>query len=204
MSFNTNPEIGQKTEHTINTYGVIVNKETSPIILNKLASMTNDEFGKTFAGRITNKNERFIADNLAEALLDERATVIALYREGEVVGYSYAIPTPMFEDERKKDSDTAYIYMTIINPRHRGQRLVSSLNHSMLLALRDKGYKYVERESRMTIPEGETTSYADKITKYYSQNPNAIIDMKPTPGYDGTGPEISFRIDIEEALKISP
>jgi ribosomal protein S18 acetylase RimI-like enzyme len=131
-----------------------------------------------------------VAPSFRDMVLDPNHTIVVLREQGTIVGFSLAIPIGEMDPSRTGESvDTAYIYYTAIEPTHQGQGYVGQIMDQLIASLRQKGYRYIERDA--VIANG----YADKIEKRYG---DAIVTQYDHNHFPEFGPERFFRIDLEK------
>ena len=133
-------------------------------------------------------DDDFIAPNVSEMLLAPDTTVATLVEDGEVLGFSVAIPIGKMHMARHLESDeTAYIYFTGIDPACQGKGKIAVLMDDMVAQLKARGYSFVERDCVLT------QSYADNVEKVFA---GAIVEKYDHTRWPEVGPERFFRIDL--------
>ena len=149
---------------------------------------------------ITPEGDIISYNSLEEAFLNPE-TVITLLEDPEtdkIIGYSWAMPMKKM-DPRSDKAETAYIYQCVIEKDYRGNKLIEKINTPLLQELYQQGYKYVEKDARNFLPEGETRkktyaqSVLDEFAKTFVEEPYAHNPF-------GLGRQIHFNIDIEAYL----
>lgn len=150
--------------------------------------------GSPILGDIVNGQDHTSYDNLSSAFCDPATVAFTLQDNGQLVGFTFAIPIDRFNPTRQREAqETAYLYGTAITPDHQGKKLVKSLTDPLLRTLLKRGYKFVERDA--VIPNG----YADAISRAYG---DSIIESYDHERFE-LGPQRFFRIDIEKYLENS-
>lgn len=127
-----------------------------------------------------------VAPDLKSLLRSPTTTLASHTENGEVIGFSLAVPIGEFNPGRAAESDeTAYIYFTGIEPSRQGEGVVGSVMDDMLGKLTEKGYGFVERDC--VIENG----YADKVEQQYQ---GAIVEQYDHTRFPEFGPERFFRM----------
>ena len=136
------------------------------------------------------KDEDIVAPDLA-GLIRDPENVVATVSDGEkVTGFSVAVPIGKFNPERASESaDTAYVYLTGIEPNKQGQGEVGPLMKNLTDELKRQGYSFLERDCVLT------QGYADKVGKAYE---GAIIEQHDHTRWPEVGPERFSRIDLSK------
>jgi ribosomal protein S18 acetylase RimI-like enzyme len=135
-----------------------------------------------------------IAPNLAALLVDSEVTLASQETEGQLAGFSLAMPiSRMYPARSAEVHETAYIYYTAIAPDRQGQGLVEPLMRTMVEKLRTRGYSFIERDCRLE------NGYADKVQAAYA---GAIIASHDHETWPEAGPERFFRIDLRRLPEI--
>lgn len=131
-----------------------------------------------------------IAPNLAALLANPEVTVAELEKDGQLAGFSLAMPIGTMDPARQAEAtETAYIYYTALDPAEQGQGHVGPLMKIMEEKLRAQGYSYVE-EDCMTA-----NGYADSVQKNYA---DAIVESRDHIDFPEIGSQRFFRIDLRE------
>lgn len=133
-------------------------------------------------------DDDFIAPNVSEMLLAPDTTVATLVEDGEVLGFSVAIPIGKIHMARYLESDeTAYIYFTGIDSACQGKGKIAVLMDDMVAQLKARGYCFIERDCVLT------QNYADNVEKVFA---GAIVEKYDHTRWPEVGPERFFRIDL--------
>ena len=124
-------------------------------------------------------DKAFSTIELSKDFQDKKNTVILLKQpdSGFVVGFTYAEPL---------DIDTAYICDTVIQKDFRNKGLIKILMDCLEEELKNRGYKYIERE----VVIGN--DYANNIMKHYKDR----IVKQSEPHESTWGSQIRFRIKL--------
>jgi hypothetical protein len=123
-------------------------------------------------------------------LISDPESCLVLCKDGETgkyVGYSLAVPVGLSDPQRKAESnETAYIFNTGFVPNYQGHKLVGDIMPILESSLRNKGYKFVERDVRME------NGYHLKVEKNYGSR----IIGKTGPHKSKFGPQMFYRIAL--------
>lgn len=126
----------------------------------------------------------FSQEQLEEWFGDPRNTAVVLTarQSGKVIGFTFAQPSkdaynlqPEFYIQqlgRRGRRDTAYISDTAIHPEHMGKGLVVPMIELLEQALREKGYRYIERDAAVA------NGYAAKIAKVYRRDKRILTSSE--------------------------
>jgi GNAT superfamily N-acetyltransferase len=140
-------------------------------------------------------DEDVLADNFEQLLKDPDATVITIEDEsGKHRAFTLALPIGRFDTTRRSESDTAYIYITCVDPAVQHQGLAGSLMRGLHGALLSKGFRYIERDIMLDTGTG----FADKVAKNYG---DAIVESKQHAKWPELGKQRFFRIDLTKLPK---
>ncbi len=132
--------------------------------------------------------EAFTKDTLEADFLDSKNLVVVLKNttSNEAVGFTYAKPLdPEGDDSPAKQGETAWMWDTVIKKEHRGKGLLGIMMSTLEEELRNRGFKYLERNALIA------NNFAENIDKHYNDR---II--KKFPLDSRWGPQIFFRIRL--------
>jgi len=151
-----------------------------------------ESFEGVFDGPIVGADEGIVvADSFEDAIRSPANTVATVERDGEIAGFSLAVPIEAFDPERAAEAgSTAYAYVSAIDPEFQNQGLIAPLSMELAHQLHDDGYTHVETE--VVHKDG----YADNVAKAYE---GAIERQEDQEGYPEVGPQTFFRINIDKA-----
>ncbi len=171
-------------------------------IVERLAAIAAPELGGMFAPGepILGHNENNVMyPDLTTALSDPNSTTVILEDEnGEPIGFSWAVDDEAFRGEHPEEN-TAYLYLSVITPEHRGNHAVGPLVATLMRELRNKGYKRLRRD--VVREPDKPDGYASKVMKHFEKYPDSILDSRPWEGYPGVGPQLDLMIDIDKYLE---
>lgn len=140
-------------------------------------------------------NNDIVADNFEQFLNDPAATVITIDDEsGKHVAFTLAMPVGRFDPTRQNDTETAYIYITCVEPALQHQGIAGKLMDKLHTTLLGKGFRYIERDVMLDTGTG----FADKIAKSYG---DAIIESWQHAKWAELGKQRFFRIDLTKLPK---
>ncbi len=97
----------------------------------------------------------------------------------EIIGFSFGFPI---------NNSTFFIYDTAIKKDFQGKRLISKIMKLLEKELKDRGFKYIEREAEVN------NGYSDKIRQHYGKR--IIEEGIPHDSDYSNGKQIFFRIKI--------
>jgi ribosomal protein S18 acetylase RimI-like enzyme len=138
------------------------------------------------------KDSDVVATNLHEMVSDPTTIVAELIEDGELAGFSLAVPIGKMDAARVNESnETAYIYFTGVRPELQGMGLVGKVMEDMHGKLQAHGYHFMERDC--LIADG----YADNVEKAYG---DAIVQKNDHTKWPEIGPERNFRIDLAKLV----
>ena len=117
----------------------------------------------------------------------ENAVILLVDPDNDgVLGFTLAGPVEWIDPQRLSDNATAYVSDTIIAQAWRGQGLVGVLMDALEQELRNRGYRFMERDA--AIAHG----YADKVARHYKER----IVLMDGPHDSEWGPQVFFRIRL--------
>lgn len=178
---------------------IIFDKKSWDLIKEEVLRMARDNFGlqdenKKVLGVVVDGKDWESYVSLQDAFCSDDTTVILLQdptQKGKVIGYSLAMPINRMNPIRTDGKETAYIYQTVVEDPYRGKGLVGLLTDPLFEELAKKGYRFVERDSRVR------NGYADTVSKHYA---GAFVEEPYDHDPFGIGVERHFRIDIQKYL----
>lgn len=141
-------------------------------------------------------DDNILAPDFTGFLQNPSSIMAEIRSDNKLIGFSVAIPMTIFDVERNSESDpeTAYLYATVIDKPFQNQGLVGILTDSLLIELRKRGFRYVERDCK------EADGYAGKVEKHFTKS-GSIVHSHSWEGYPESGPEMNFLIDIDKYLE---
>lgn len=144
----------------------------------KILFLENEAFGK----------EAFNESELQTDFSDKN-NVVVLLRDNdsdEIIGFTYAKPfEPETDDSPAKRGETVWMWDTIIKKEYRGRGLLKVMMSTIEEELKNRGFKYLERNALVA------NNFAENIGKHYKDR---II--KSFPLDSRWGPQIFFRIKL--------
>lgn len=158
-----------------------------------------------FGGWAADSVATFSFSTLQDDIDDAETLFVALgeRRSDKLVGFTYALPDTKFdkaymrveanqlglseEEYRSRQTKTAEIGCTLIQPEHRGKGGWSHMMDALEVNLRNSG-KYME----MTRLVRQENNYANKIERRYQRRITTKIPDIPSP----IGPQTYFRIRL--------
>ncbi len=147
-------------------------------IREKILSFEKENFG----------DGAFPESELKVDFLDSKNVVVLLknIESKEIIGFTYAKPfEPETDDSQGKLGETAWVCDTIIEKEYRGKGLLRIMMSTLEEELKDRGFKYLERNAMVA------NNYAENISKHYKDR---II--KSFPLDSRWGPQMFFRIKL--------
>lgn len=157
----------------------------------QVAALATELFGDSLGpnGALLGMQDHdIVARSIPELLADPDNVLATTLVDGQVAGFSVAIPIAKM-DPTRTETNTAYIYFTGIMPNLQGHGHVAAVNKTMIELLKERGYEFVERDC--VIKGG----YADNIEKQYK---HAVIKQYDHTRWPEFGPERFFRIDLSK------
>ncbi len=130
----------------------------------------------------------FIEDELEKDFLNPENTIVFLKNldSQEVIGFAYAKPRePETSDSPAKPGETAWMWDTVIKKEFRGKGYLGVIMDKLEEELRNRGFKYLERNALVA------NNFAENISKHYKER---II--KNFPLESKWGPQVFFRIKL--------
>ncbi len=147
-------------------------------IKNTIISLENEAF----------EEHPFNGEDLEKDFLDSANIIILLknLQNQEVIGFSYAKPMePETSDSPAEPGETAWMWDTVIKKEYRGRKLLGSIMNKLEEELKNRGFKYLERNAIVA------NSFAKNISKHYKDR---II--KSFPIESKWGSQMFFRIKL--------
>lgn len=146
----------------------------------EIFSIENENFG----------DHSFDEESLTEDFTNPENIIVILRDPAEndkIIGFTYAEPVDHFDKNRKAESAvTAYITDTALLKEYQGRHLVGIMMEKLEDEMKKRGFKFVERDSRVA------NKYADNVRKAYKDR---IVDEKG-PSKSEWGDQIFFRIRL--------
>ena len=112
------------------------------------------------------KENSFTNEEIEADFLNKDNIVVLLKNnvknEDKVIGFTYAKPfEPETDDGPAKPGETSWMWDTVIEKEHRGKGLLGKLMSTTEDELKNRGFKYLERNAVIS------NKFAENISKYY-------------------------------------
>ena len=130
----------------------------------------------------------FTEKEIEEDFLNPENIIVLLknLENQEVIGFTYVKPMePETSDGPAKPGETAWMWDTVIKKEFRGRGLLGLMMNKLEEELKNRGFKYVERNAMAA------NNFAENIAKHYKER---II--KSFPLESKWGPQVFFRIKL--------
>lgn len=154
-------------------------KETWNVVKDQIVAIENENFA----------DHCFEPELLENDFTNPRNTIV-LSKDKEsdkIIGFVYAQPIEDVEENREKEAgETAYISDTAILKAYQGHHLVGPMMQLLEKELKKRGYKFVERHSRVA------NNYAANVAKSYKER----IVQQGEPADSEWGQQVFFRIKL--------
>ena|SRR3989344_1247102 len=130
----------------------------------------------------------FTDKDLEKDFLNSGNTIVLLKNSEnqKIIGFAYAKPRePETSDSPAEPGETAWMWDTVIKKEYRGKKLLGSIMNKLEEELKNKGFKYLERNAMIA------NNFAENVSKHYKDR---II--KSLPLESKWGSQVFFRIKL--------
>ncbi len=130
----------------------------------------------------------FTQQALEMDFLDSKNIIILLKEEDrkKIIGFTYAKPRePETNDSPANKGETAWVWDTVIEKKHRGKGYLGTMMTSLEEELKRRGFRYLERNALVA------NNFAKNIDKHYRERIIKKFSLESE-----WGPQIFFRIKL--------